>query len=101
MNSNQRILEDAVIQHTRAIRKTLPIKVKLHYANGILHSLAYEPEFLLKSTYDSLAFAKLILSTYSRDISCMFFQEFEALVKSFQENEDIQEMRSGVYDRKL
>lgn len=62
-----------------------PLNVKLQYA-------------ALKSTYDSLSFAKLILSTYSREVFAMSFQDFDDAIKSFNQNEDIEKLRNDVYE---
>lgn len=90
-------IEEAVLEHTRTIRGKNPIEFKLHFSEGILHSLVYEDNFALKSTYDNIYFAKILLSSFSPKVASMTPQDFDKVVKSFSKNEEIKNMTSGAY----
>lgn len=97
MENDRRAIIDAVKLHTNVIRKKFPNDVKLHYSDGILHSLAYEDKYGLKSSYDNLNFAKILLGTFSPEISNMSIQNFEKAAKSFTENSQLKPLDAGAY----
>lgn len=97
MEKDRKAIINAVKLHTNAIRKDIPKDVKLYYSDGVLYSLAYETKYGLKSSYETLTFAKIILETFSPDISAMSTQNFEAAARSFTENPQIKPLDAGAY----
>lgn len=90
---------EAVKEQTKRIRGEDPVKVYLHYENGILHSYVIEGNTALKSSYDSLVFVKTVLSTFSNSVANMSQDNFERAVRSFVDHKDIVGIPTGAYRR--